>query len=150
MTIAIIADVLDTQTTGIYTYLRQLLNALYTNDKVNQYVLIRTKSSLEYPKWKHITIPVSTYFPFHQRIRQLRSIPKILTNLNIDLVFEPAHFGPFNLPKRIKRVTMIHDLTPILFPKHHDFTSYIAHKLLLRRILKRADGIIVNSNNKVL
>ena len=147
MTIAIIADVLDTQSTGIYTYLRQLLNTLYINDQVNSYILIRPNASLEYPKWKQITVPISKHIPFHLRIRQLQSIPKILSKLNVDVVFEPAHFGPFNLPKHIYRITMIHDLTPILFPKHHDYVSYLVHKLLLRRILKKSDRIIVNSKN---
>jgi len=63
------------------------------------------------------------------------------------VVIEPAHFGPFNLKSKIKRVTVIHDLTPILFPEMHRWHSQFLQKVFLKRILNRADLIITNSDN---
>jgi glycosyltransferase involved in cell wall biosynthesis len=74
-------------------------------------------------------------------------IPFIIRWLKPDVVIEPAHFGPFNLPKKINRVTVIHDLTPLLFPQLHRWHSQILQRLFLRRILKRTSLVITNSNH---
>ena len=74
-------------------------------------------------------------------------IPLIIRRLNPDVVLEPAHFGPFNLPKRIKRITVIHDLTPIIFPQFHRWHSQILQKIFLGRVLKNADMVLTNSEN---
>jgi glycosyltransferase involved in cell wall biosynthesis len=50
------------------------------------------------------------------------------------------------LPKRIKRITMIHDLTPILFPQYHRWHSQLLQRTFLKGILQRADLVITNSN----
>jgi glycosyltransferase involved in cell wall biosynthesis len=147
MRIGIIADVLDNQNAGIYTYLRGLLDNLYKIDTDNHYILIRSSHHKEYPKWNEICVPLHRLVPFHLRLRQLTSIPKELIKQKVDVVFEPAHFGPYNLPDHIKRITMIHDLTPILFPQYHDWISTIIHKLVLRKTLTNADALIVNSQN---
>jgi len=146
MKIAIIADALDTQQAGIHVYVKELLNAIYSLDCSHDIHIIRASENKNYPKWKEHYIMVKR-IPFHIRWRQLTSIPALLNKLNPDIVFETAHFGPFRLRKEIKRVTMIHDLTPILFPEYHSFSSYIAHKLLLKGIIKRADHVIVNSKH---
>jgi len=146
MKIAIIADALDTQQAGIHVYVKELLNAIYSLDCSHDIHIIRASENKNYPKWKEHYIKVKR-IPFHIRWRQLTSIPALLNKLNPDIVFETAHFGPFRLRKEIKRVTMIHDLTPILFPEYHSFSSYIAHKLLLKGIIKRADHVIVNSKH---
>src|SRR6185295_4219377 len=74
-------------------------------------------------------------------------VPFILRRKKADVVLEPAHFGPFNLSKKIKRVTIIHDLTPILFPELHRWHSQILQKIFLRGILNKANLIITNSEN---
>jgi len=63
------------------------------------------------------------------------------------VVVEPRHLGPFNLPKHIKRVTVLHDLTPILFPDYHTFSSRILHRHLLPRVLRRADHVLTVSEH---
>ncbi len=72
--------------------------------------------------------------------------PIIAIRNKIDIVVEPAHFGPFNLPKRIKRVTVIHDLTPIKFPKYHTLRGSFLQKLFLPGIVKRSDRLLTNSD----
>jgi len=143
--IAIIADPLDTQYAGIQVYTREIIHALIQLDQQNEYFIIRPKKGqIQASNVSEVIIPISS-IPLHQRIRQFTSIPKFIQQNNIDIVIEPAHFGPFRLPKSIKTITVIHDLTPLLFPHFHNKMSYWLHRLLLPNILKRADCVITNS-----
>jgi glycosyltransferase involved in cell wall biosynthesis len=93
------------------------------------------------------SLPNTLKFLSDDPIRTFITLPKLIKKLNPHLVIEPAHFGPFNLPKHIKRVTVIHDLTPIRFPKFHPWHSQLLQRLFLPGVLRRADLIITNSNN---
>ena len=88
-----------------------------------------------------------TYFPEHQYTFFARGeeLPK-----NIDVVHYP-YFEPFfvTLPlfEKYRRVITVHDLTPILFPKH--FPAGIKGNLrwqIQRWNLKRSGGIVTDSN----
>jgi len=74
-------------------------------------------------------------------------VPALIRYLKADIVLEPAHFGPFNLPRKIKRVTFIHDITPLKFPDFHRWHSQLLQKIFLNRILKKTDLVITNSDN---
>ena len=144
MKIAILGDTLDLQYAGIHIYTRELIRQLTKIDQKNEYILLRPqKSNNEFPNVREIEMPVSNVL--QQRARLFTTVPNRLKKEQPDLVFEPAHFGPFNLPKHIKRVTMIHDLTPVLFPTFHSKSSYWFHKLLLPTVFKNADHILTNS-----
>ncbi len=146
MKIAIIADALDYQYAGIYYYTKELINALAKVDKKNEYWIVRSKSEGDISEQvKELIIPTKK-FPGAGAYRLFVSIPRILTRKKIDIVIEPRHFGPFNLPKRIKRVTVIHDLSPLHFPEWHQFVSRKLQQLFLPSILKKADYIITNSD----
>lgn len=150
MRIAFLADPLDLQSAGIHTYARELLKAIddiYPRPKDTKIYVVRPKKSQDYKHLKEIIIPVNRAIPLHQRIRAYTSIPKKLNSLNLDAVIEMAHFGPFSLDRKIKRLTMIHDLTPILFPDMHPSSSVFFHRLLLKGILKKADHVITNSES---
>ncbi len=144
--IAILADPLDTQSAGIHVYTRALIRALTTIDRQNEYLIIRACAKNEFPNTEEIVVPIRSFPPLHLRWRQFTSIPSLLRKAKVDLVIEPAHFGPFNLPSTIKRITVIHDLTPILFPAYHGRLSHWMHRFLLPSILRNADHIITNSN----
>ncbi len=146
MRIAIIADPLDNQTAGIHTYLKQFIKALVEYDKENEYILIRGKKDPSIP-FRQIAIPNIQLPIGFAAIRLFFIIPLIMRWLRVDAVLEPAHFGPFNLPKRIKRITVIHDLTPFLFPQFHRFLSQLLQRLFLKRILKKTDLILSNSQH---
>lgn len=146
MKIAIIGDALDLQYAGIHIYTRELIRNLAKIDQKNEYLLLRPKKSQnEFPNVREIEMPVSN--GLHQRARLFTSVPAKLKKEKPDIVFEPGHFGPFNLPKKIKRVTMIHDLTPVLFPEYHSKSSHYFHRLLLPNILKNATHILTNSEH---
>ncbi len=147
MRIAIIADPLDNQSAGVHVYTRELVKALLKYDIRNEFILIREKKDPNLSSIQQIVVP-NTRLPIgYASFRLFVLIPQIARRLAVDAVFEPAHFGPFNLPAHIRRITMIHDLTPILFPQYHRLHSQWLQRLFLKRILKKADLILSNSQN---
>ena len=147
MRIAILADPLDNQNAGVHIYTRHMVRALLDANDGNEYILVRERRDDQYPGAEQIVVP-NVHLPIgFASFRLFFWIPFILRRKRIDAVIEPAHFGPFNLPRRIKRVTVIHDLTPIMFPHLHRWHSQLLQKLFLRRILRKADLIVANSNN---
>lgn len=146
MKIAILADPLDNQSTGVHTYTKQLISALAKYDTENDYLIIRERKDPNLP-FEQIAIP-NIHLPVgFASFRLFFIIPLILRFKKIDAVMEPAHFGPFNLPKRIKRITMIHDMTPLIMPQYHRFNSQLLQRIFLKKILKKADLILSNSKN---
>ncbi len=84
-------------------------------------------------------------WPLHQRLRSLIHIPNYVNRQGFDLVIEPAHFGPLRINRRTKRLTVIHDLSPIHYPQFHPWLSVKMHQWFIRKILRQTDLIIVNS-----
>lgn len=146
MRVAILADPLDNQSAGVHVYTKELVNAIIALGKEKHFVLIRQKVDNELPI-EQVAVPNINLPIGFASLRLFFIVPYILRRLGVDAVFEPAHFGPFNLPKRIKRLTMIHDLTPILFPQYHRWHSQLLQKIFLRGILKRTDWVITNSTH---
>ena len=142
--IIFLADCISTQQAGIFIYAKNLVRKFLEEYPDNDYSLITSKKIDEF-SIRQIVVPVNDRIPFHFRFRQLVQIPRIVNRLNPDLVIELAHFGPFFLRPEIKRVTVIHDLTPLSHPAWHPFSSVIFHRLLIGGIIRRADYIITNS-----
>lgn len=144
MRIAFLADSLDTQYAGIHIYTKKLLNALSKTDKENEYLIIRSMVKNEFEGFEEIVLP-NYSFPGYKSYRYFIQIPRVMVKRKVDIVVEPGHFGPFNLPKSIKRITVIHDLTPLLFPQYHTFIGQSLQRIFLPSILKNTDHIITNS-----
>ena len=146
MRVAILADPLDNQKGGVHVYLRELVHALDKLNSEHEYILIREKAdpklSLQQIEVPNIHLPIG-----YGSLRLFVLIPKLLKRLRVDAVFEPAHFGPFNLPANVQRVTMIHDLTPILMPDFHRWHSQMLQRLFLKRILRQTHLVLSNSQN---
>jgi glycosyltransferase involved in cell wall biosynthesis len=147
MHIALICDPLDKQHAGIFQYTLQLAIHLSKHKGTNKISFISLYSKKIQNNIDCIPLKNSIPFLVNDPIRTFISLPKKLNELNPDVVIEPAHFGPFNLKKSIKRITVIHDLTPILFPDFHPFLSRFLQKLFLKSILRKADLILANSTN---
>ena len=142
--VVIIADALDFQYAGIKIYLEGLVEALEQGDLQHKYVLLRADQDFrDYAGTVYVKSYVSRFL--HPKSRLLVEIPKAIRQLNPDVVVEPCHFGPFRISNKIKRVTFIHDITPVILPKYHPKNSALLHKLLLPGILKRASMVIANS-----
>jgi len=148
MRIAILADPLDNQSAGVHVYTRELIKALVArNSGAHEYILIRSKRSHDFPSLQQVVIPTVNLPIGWASFRLFVLVPRVCRRLQVDAVFEPAHFGPFNLSKHIKRITMIHDLTPILFPQYHRWHSQWLHERFLPGILSRADVVLANSEH---
>jgi len=146
MHICILADVIDNQNAGIHHYTKNLIENLLKLDRKNRYSFIHQKENIFFKNTENYIIPSKKGFG-NETYRKFFKIPKLIKKLKPDMVLEPCHIGPFNIPKNIKRVTIIHDLTPIIFPNFHIKKSTIIHKLLLGKIIKNADIIITPSEN---
>ncbi len=146
MRIVILGDPLDNQKAGIHYYTRNLVMHLGIIDEKHEYYIIRRKKDELFPSDRQIIIK-NYSFPGYAALRMFCIIPWKIRQLKADIVVEPAHFGPFNLPRRIKRVTVIHDLTPIMFPYLHRFHSQLLQRIFLKGILRKAALIITNSKN---
>jgi len=147
MKIAILADALDNQNAGIHIYTKALVKELLKRNDGHEYILIRQKKDTDLSHIQQIAIPNINLPIGFASLRLFFIIPYILKKQKVDVVFEPAHFGPFNLPKRIKRVTFIHDLTPIKLPEYHRWHSQMLQRIFLKRILKKTHLILTNSKN---
>ena len=62
-----------------------------------------------------------------------------------DLIHYPNQFGGALLPRRVRRVVTLHDLTPLLYPRYHPWQTVLGYRLLLRPALRRADRVLVDS-----
>lgn len=144
--VLILADALDNQNAGVHFYLSEFLNALDEIDLFEtEITILREKNVFQYKRIKTMVISSTKFGPLNTAFRYFVRIPAHVIFNKFDYVFEPAHFGPFNLPKRVKRITFIHDLTPIHFPQNHTFRGWFLQKLFLKSILKNANFVITNS-----
>ncbi len=146
MKVAIIADPLDNQSAGVHVFTRELIAALLRIGKADDLILIRERYDPDSPI-KQIVVPNIRLPIGFASLRLFFIVPFLLRRSGVEAVFEPAHFGPFNLPSRIKRLTMIHDLTPLIFPEHHRWHSQLLQRIFLRRILRRTDRVFTNSRH---
>lgn len=148
MKIAILADPLDNQKAGVHVYTKGLVDALIHYGQGHEYVLIREKKDPDLPsRVQQIVIPNYRFLLSFATLRLFFIIPLVLRWLKVDAVLEPAHFGPFNLPKRILRITVIHDLTPLIFPQYHVWHGQVLQRLFLKSILKKTRLILTVSQN---
>ena len=146
MKIAIIADPLDNQSAGVHVFTRELIAALIRIGKADNLVLIREQQDPELPIQQIVVPNVRLPIGFAS-LRLFFLVPFLLRRSGVAAVFEPAHFGPFNLPSRIKRLTMIHDLTPLIFPQYHRWHSQLLQRFFLKRILWLTDWVFTNSQH---
>ena len=142
--IVIIGDALDKQQAGVHFYLKNFLDTLEHLNLKHEIFVLRQNPSKSYRNIKEVNLRTS-YFFGSRAYRLFFQIPNFIKKLNPDFVIEPSHFGPFNLPKHINRITIIHDLTPLLFPQMHVWHSQILQKVFLPFIFQKSDLIISNS-----
>ncbi len=142
--VVIIGDALDFQYAGIKVYLEGLVDALQKQDQKNEYIVLRADEDMRsFASNQFVKSTVSKFL--HPKSRLVFEIPKAIKSIQPDVVIEPCHFGPYRLPEGTKSMTIIHDLTPILFPKYHPRNSALLHKLLLGSTLKNTDIVLTNS-----
>ena len=146
MRIGIIGQALDNQYAGIHYFLKNLVKSLTRVNSDHQLFLLRIDNQILFD-FTGIETTIVKRAGFRGRMTFIfKDVPKWARENELDVVIEPAHFGPFNLPKRTKRITFIHDLTPIVNHKWQPFLSRVLQRLFLPVIIRRADLILTNSH----
>ncbi len=144
--IVILANPLDDQKAGVHRYLDRFLAALDRKNFRVKISIIRFKSVEAYQNI-HTVVMARPKNLLQKALRYFIWLPRKASSMEADMVIEMAHFGPFNLPRRVKRVVFIHDLTPLIFPQFHTWISSTLQKVFLPSIVKKADWILCNSEN---
>ncbi|MBU2649744.1 MAG: glycosyltransferase family 4 protein [Bacteroidetes bacterium] len=145
MRIAILADPIDNQSAGIHHYTLGMVKGLGTINSKHEYFVVRPIKAPAIGSIPEIIVNNYSNIPGYKAFRMFIALPYLLSRWKMDVVVEPAHFGPFNLPEQIRRVTVIHDLTPLLFPQYHRWHSQTLQRIFLKSILRKAKLVIANS-----
>ena len=146
MRIGIIGEAIDLQYGGIHYFVSNLIKACAAMKSEHEFFIFRDKDAPNIQGITTIETPYKWGF-WSKFVRLFITIPRLAKKHNLDIVIEPAHFGPFNLHESIKRATFIHDLTPLINPSWHPFHSFLGHKLFISKILRRADLVLTNSKH---
>ncbi|PIY60342.1 glycosyltransferase family 1 protein, partial [Candidatus Woesearchaeota archaeon CG_4_10_14_0_8_um_filter_47_5] len=148
MKIGIITDAIDDNAAGMGTYVRNLCDNLKKNYTSHDLVYIHYKKNKDtfYHGAHEIIIPFRS-LPLKREIRKVYDFPHILRHRHFDIIHEPVQIGPFFLQGPYKKVLTIHDLTPLLFPLTHKFSTHLHHRYGLPRVLRRVDRVICVSES---
>jgi glycosyltransferase involved in cell wall biosynthesis len=134
---------------GVGVYIYNLVKHLRLLDSANEYVLIRhgpgNLDIYRNGRSPAVTLPLPTLSRLARGLDV--SHRRIVTDLQLDLLHYPNQFGGSFLPPRIKRVVTLHDVTPLLFPRFHPWKRVLGYRVLLRRSLRAAGHVIVDSGS---
>lgn len=130
------------QRAGISVFTEYLIRA--AKNSKHTYVTIGSKQ-MDVPN-EHIHIP--KWKASHFNLLRFFGIGQIdLKNRDLDFIIDPGHFASLDLFKGSSRIVIVHDLTPLLFPRYHRMKSVVAHWVLMGRSLKKCEKIITVSDN---
>lgn len=146
-TVVILCDPLDRQSAGIYRINIEIIKSLLAEKDNFNIVLVREKADGKFPGLKTVLVPNFGFGILRRFFKYFFFYSRVCKSEKADIVIEPAHFGPFNLPKGTKRVTFIHDLTPLIMPKLHNSFSAFIQKLFFSKVVRKADLLVCNSQN---
>jgi glycosyltransferase involved in cell wall biosynthesis len=149
MKIGIDIRVIGKKRTGDETYTRELVKNLLKIDNTNQYFLFtNTDSSAEIAEIEDIlglknhknacVIPV---LPASKVMWTFFSLPRALKMHPVDIL-HVQYITPLWLPRKIKLVTTVHDVSFNVFSQYIDKKDLFFLKTLLPWSLKRADAVI--------
>ena len=132
---------------GVGVYVYNLVKHLRLVDALNEYHLIRCGPGrldiYGHEPDRNIFLPASKLTRLAQTLD--RPYRRIAAERQLDLLHYPNQFGGAFLPRHIKRVVTLHDVTPLLVPRYHPWQRVLGYRLLMRRALRRADHVIVDS-----
>ncbi|MFA6896888.1 MAG: glycosyltransferase family 1 protein [Patescibacteria group bacterium] len=146
-TIGIDARMFGYAQTGIGNYIRHLLEYVFENDRVNNYVIFLMPEEFDsFPIPNERVRKVKTSCKWYGWREQI-IFPFTLYKENLDLM----HFTHFNSPILYlrKSVTTIHDVTPFFFPGHKMKSPLrrLGFRLVFYFSVKKARKIIAVSNS---
>ena len=144
MPLRIVFDARNIRDFGIGTYIRNLLGALGSIDRVNEFFLIvNPDDSGELPAVPSNFQPV-TYDGTHQRLLRLVAFPHFLRRFRADLFHIPLNDVPIFMPKPY--IVTVHDMSTILFGDRRTGIRDELKTHWFRQGLLRAEKVICVSN----
>jgi glycosyltransferase involved in cell wall biosynthesis len=131
---------------GVGVYIYELIAHLRRLDPVNEYLAVRFgRGRLDLYRGaharQHVVLPQTRWNQLTYRI----DVP--YRGLDLDLLHYPNQFGGAFLPRRMRRVVTLHDITPLLFPDTHPRLRVLGYRVLMRRALASADHVIVDATH---
>jgi glycosyltransferase involved in cell wall biosynthesis len=150
MRIGINGRFLAAKRTGVQRAAYNLIRALVSVDRDNEYVLFTAEDQVDNPDWKRANVTVVP-----SRIREGESIrnhfweqftlPKLALKHNVDILHSPANLAPLFYKGR--SVVHIHDLCFAVNPQWFSFSFRTLYNFVIPRLARRAAKVITNSNN---
>jgi glycosyltransferase involved in cell wall biosynthesis len=148
---------IDKEYSGVSWYTLDLLTAILTADRENQYFLYYNSFkdlSCRLPEFNQSNIKIfSTEFPnkifnyFLQKIFHWPKFDKIFGSEKIDIFWSP-HINFSSFSKNCKKILTIHDISFLLYPEFFSWRKNFWHRFLgLKKLVKDADTIITISEN---
>ncbi len=98
---------------------------------------------------EHLMIP-SWKTSFLNPLRWIGVLKQDLSKYNIDVLIDSGHYSSEGMFFGAKRVAIVHDITPALFPFYHRFKTRFAHKVLIRKWLAGSAKIVAISEQTKL
>jgi len=145
--VCIVADCIDDQYAGIYTYATELIAALEKVCPADiEITYVHYRENDFFKGRRELIIPMGKKWPGRATVRKFFVLPHILKKKKFDLVHDLYHIAPFPFKKSsYKKVLTIHDLSAVLFPEYHVPQGFWIQRFVLPLMMKNADEIITVS-----
>lgn len=136
--------------TGVQRAAYNLLRAVFTLDRENEFFLFTGEQQVTNPDWRfpNVTVVPSAL----QENAMVRNhfweqfiLPRLCYEHRIDLLHCPANIAPLFYRGRV--VINIHDLCFVVNPQWYSYQFRTLYNLVIPRLARRAARIITNSNN---
>ncbi len=150
MRIGINGRFLAAKRTGVQRAAYNLICALVSVDRANEYVIFTAEDQLGNPDWAHENVTVVPAKiregeSFRNHFWEQFTLPRLARRFNVDILHSPANIAPVFYKGR--SVVHIHDLCFVVNPQWYSFSFRTLYNLVIPRLARRAAKVITNSNN---
>ncbi|UUX91808.1 glycosyltransferase family 4 protein [Methanoplanus endosymbiosus] len=144
MKIGIIAETLNTPSTGIGNYTKNLINDLKNVVPKKDSIYLINHNKTAFPPFQDLIIP--NYFPIVKTYSWYPYVTRKIRKSDIDIVHNPTQTPTFFKFKQ-KYILTVHDISVFTNPETHTMSRVLLHKVLFPKTLKTADKIIAVSKH---
>lgn len=150
MRIGINGRFLAAKRTGVQRAAYNLIRAIVSVDRANEYLLFAPEDQVDNPDWKYPNVSVIPSSlregdTFRNHIWEQFTLPRLAQRHNVDLLHSPANLAP--LLYSGKSIVHIHDLCFVVNPQWYSFSFRTLYNFFIPRLARRAAKVITNSNN---